>query len=185
MPAIPKTMANGAIRCSTLPPRWLRDVLGEMGDFNAQLLQHLPRHTPPQHLHTRLSDLNRCLFGHAPVQDKEAALLLFVGDLFRSASTRRSQPQPNMARLRSVQAMIQARCAEALTLDEMAAQAGMSRYHFVRSFKRAVGLLWDWGLARAAGHPPVVKRFMTHVRQVERTTGVILLGLAAGIAWSR
>lgn len=49
----------------------------------------------------------------------------------------------------------------------------------------AVVLLWDLGLARAAGHPLVVKRFMTHVRKVERATGVILLGLAAGIAWSR
>jgi AraC-like DNA-binding protein len=123
-----------------LDPHWVRDVLGEMGNFDAQVLQHLPGHTTPRHLHTRLSDLNRCLFGHAPVQDKEAALLLLVGDLFGSAPTRRSQPQLNMARLRGVQAMIQARCAETLTLDEMAAQACMSRYHFVRSFKRAVGL---------------------------------------------
>ena len=49
----------------------------------------------------------------------------------------------------------------------------------------AVVLLWDLALARAAGHPPVVKRFMAHVRKVERATGVILLSLAAGIAWSR
>ena len=46
-------------------------------------------------------------------------------------------------------------------------------------------LLWDLGLARAAGHPPVVKRFMAHVRKVERATGVVLLSLAAGIDWSR
>ena len=46
-------------------------------------------------------------------------------------------------------------------------------------------LLWDLGIARAAGHPPVVQRFMAHVRKVERVTGVILLSLAAGIAWSR
>lgn len=49
----------------------------------------------------------------------------------------------------------------------------------------AVVLLWDLGIARAAGHPPVVKRFMAHVRKVERATGVVLLSLAAGIAWSR
>lgn len=48
-----------------------------------------------------------------------------------------------------------------------------------------VVLLWDLGIARAAGHPPVVQRFMAHVRKVERVTGVILLGIAAGIAWSR
>jgi hypothetical protein len=44
-----------------------------------------------------------------------------------------------------------------------------------------VVLRWDLGIARAAGHPPVVKRFMAHVRKVERTTGVILLSLVAGM----
>ena len=46
-------------------------------------------------------------------------------------------------------------------------------------------LVWDLGVARAAGHPPVVRRFMAHVRQIERATGAILLALAAGIAASR
>lgn len=46
-------------------------------------------------------------------------------------------------------------------------------------------LVWDIGIARAAGHPPLVKRFMAHVRKIERLTGAILLTLAAGIAWSR
>ncbi len=49
----------------------------------------------------------------------------------------------------------------------------------------AAVLLWDLGIARAVGHPPVVKRFMAHVRKVERATGVVLLSIAAGIAWSR
>lgn len=49
----------------------------------------------------------------------------------------------------------------------------------------AVVLLWDLGIARAAGHPPVVRRFMAHVHKLERATGVILLSLAAGIVWSR
>ncbi|MDR3371078.1 AraC family transcriptional regulator [Rhodoferax sp.] len=123
-----------------LDPHWVRAVVGEMDSFDAQVLQHLPRHTAPQHLHTRLTELNHCLFGDAPVQDKEAALLLFVGDLFGSVQARRSHAQPDATRLRGVQAMIQARCTETLTLDEMAAQACMSRYHFVRSFKRSVGL---------------------------------------------
>lgn len=46
-------------------------------------------------------------------------------------------------------------------------------------------LIWDLCIARAAGHPPVVRRFMAHVRKVERVTGGVLLSLAAGIAWSR
>lgn len=123
-----------------LNPNWVRDVVGEMDAIDTAVLNRLPASTAPQHLHTRLTDLNRSLFGCAPAQDKEAELVLFVGDLFGSVQARRSRPLPSAARLRGVQAMIQARCAEALTLDEMAAQACMSRYHFVRSFKRAVGL---------------------------------------------
>ncbi|MBI1907091.1 MAG: LysE family translocator [Rhodocyclales bacterium] len=46
-------------------------------------------------------------------------------------------------------------------------------------------LLWDLCIARAAGHPPVVRRFMAHVGKVERVTGVVLVGLAFGIAWAR
>lgn len=45
--------------------------------------------------------------------------------------------------------------------------------------------LWDLCIAHAAGHPPIVRRFIAHVRQVERVTGVVLLSIAAGIAWSR
>ena len=119
-----------------LDPSWVRDVVGEMGASNTLMLNHLPRHTASQHLHTRLTHLNICLFGAAPMQDKEAALLLFVGDLFGSVRDKQTPSKPDATRLRGVQAMIKTRCAEALTLDEMAAQACMSRYHFVRAFKQ-------------------------------------------------
>ena len=46
-------------------------------------------------------------------------------------------------------------------------------------------LIWDLCIARAAGHPPVVRRFMAHVRKVERITGFVLLGIAAGIVGTR
>ena len=46
-------------------------------------------------------------------------------------------------------------------------------------------LAWDCAIARAAGHPRVVRRFMAHVRTLERATGVVLLGIAAAIAGSR
>ncbi len=49
----------------------------------------------------------------------------------------------------------------------------------------AVVLLWDLCIARAAGHPPVVRRFMMHVRTVERITGAVLLGIAATIVGAR
>ena len=46
-------------------------------------------------------------------------------------------------------------------------------------------LAWDCAIARAAGHPRVVHRFIAHVRTLERATGVVLLGIAAAIAGSR
>jgi threonine/homoserine/homoserine lactone efflux protein len=49
----------------------------------------------------------------------------------------------------------------------------------------AAVLIWDLCIARAAGHPPIVRRFMAHVRKVERITGVVLLGIAAGIVGAR
>ena len=47
------------------------------------------------------------------------------------------------------------------------------------------GLAWDCVIAHAAGHPRVVRRFMAHVRTLERATGAVLLGIAAAIAGSR
>ena len=44
---------------------------------------------------------------------------------------------------------------------------------------------WDLCIARAAGHPFMVRRFIAHVRKLERVTGAVLLSIAAGIAWSR
>lgn len=38
-------------------------------------------------------------------------------------------------------------------------------------------VLLDLGIARAVGHPPVVRRFMAHIRKIERATGVVLLRL--------
>jgi threonine/homoserine/homoserine lactone efflux protein len=46
-------------------------------------------------------------------------------------------------------------------------------------------LAWDCAIARAAGHPRVVRRFMAHVRTLERVTGAVLLGIAAAIAGAR
>ena len=43
-------------------------------------------------------------------------------------------------------------------------------------------LLWDLSIAGAIGHPAVVRRFIRHVRTMERITGVVLLSIAAGVA---
>jgi AraC-like DNA-binding protein len=139
---------------------WVRAVVGEASAASASrriAAPELCRLSPgiaPQRLHARLSALNLCLFGAAPAADKEAAVVLFVADLF--APARDTDSRSGSGRLDAVKAMIAARCGESLTLDEMAACAGMSRYHFVRTFRRAVGMTphaWqlDLRIQRARG----------------------------------
>ncbi len=125
-----------------LDPAWIGGVVGEMGAFDAMVLNRLPSDVAPRHVHERLTQLNECLFGSATDEDKEAALLVFVGDLFAEGRLRRKVRTGvlDSARLRAVQALIAERCAESLSLDELAREAGMSRYHFVRAFSRAVGM---------------------------------------------
>ena len=129
-----------------LDETWVRHVVGEMSDcpesLDSFVLTELPAEAEPGQVHARLTRLNTCLFGHDPDEDKEAELLLFVGDLFGSAENRASGGKTKSVskHLQDVQTMIEARCVESLSLDEMAATAGMSRYHLVRAFKRALGL---------------------------------------------
>ena len=125
-----------------LDPAWIGGVVGEMGAFDAMVLNRLPSDVAPRHVHERLTQLNECLFSSATDEDKEAALLVFVGDLFAEGRLRRKVRTGvlDSARLRAVQALIAERCAESLSLDKLAREAGMSRYHFVRAFSRAIGM---------------------------------------------
>lgn len=125
-----------------LDATWMSKIVDEMGVLDAVVLNHLPDNVAPREVHARLTRLNKRLFSSLPDEDKEAALLLFVGDLFEPALFREGQckPKPDSPRLRAVQAMIAARCTESLGLDELAREAGLSRYHLVRSFSRVVGM---------------------------------------------
>ena len=125
-----------------LDPAWAESLVGEMGALDVVVLNRLPVDVSPQRIHARLSSLNEELFRDAEDEDKAAALVLFVGDLFGSGKARRfaSNAKPNVARLTRVKEMISARCTESLTLADLAGEAQMSRYHFVRLFRRHVGM---------------------------------------------
>lgn len=128
-----------------LDPQWVETLVGEMGALDAVVLNQLPAAAfplSPQRIHARLSALNDRLFGNESAEEKLAALVLFVGDLFGAGRVRAlgRELKPDAGRLNRVKAMIAARCAESLTLDELAQDAGMSRYHFLRLFRRYVGM---------------------------------------------
>lgn len=141
-----------------LDPVWADSLVGEMGALDAVVLNRLPEDISPQRIHARLSRLNQRLFGVAEDEDKAEALVLFVGDLFGSGKARRfaRDAKPDVVRLTRVKQMISARCTESLTLADLAHEAQMSRYHFVRLFRRQVGMTphaWqlDQRIVRARG----------------------------------
>ena len=143
---------------------WVSGVVGEMGALDAVLLSRLPKAVAPHRIHERLARLNACLFSRVADEDKEAALLLFVGDLFAPPAVRQALERANgeavetplQQRLAGVQRMIAERCCETLSLEVLAHEAGMSRYQLVRAFGRFAGMTphaWqlDQRIQRARG----------------------------------
>ena len=120
---------------------WLCAVVGELQPCSAEQLGRIV----PDGGRKRYGDLSRLsarCFGQGTDEDKEAALTLFVGRLFAPlAALQAPAAAPSVqGRLREVRALISERCAETLTLQSLAAAAGLSRYHFVRAFRRAFGM---------------------------------------------
>ena len=133
-----------------LDPLWLNEVVGEIagnGVRDAMVLDELPLNLPAEQLHRELTTLNTLLFSTACAEDKEAALILFAGDLFaafgdaaRDRVAQQAGGQQVDRQLARVRELIAERCAENLTLDELARQAALSRYHFVRAFRARYGM---------------------------------------------
>lgn len=138
----PKEDGRWSYQMLYLDPAWVDSVVGEMGALDAVVLNRLPEDVSPQRIHARLSCLNEKLFGVAEDENKAEALVLFVGDLFGAGNARRfaAEAKPDVARLTRVKEMISARCTELLTLADLAREAQMSCYHFVRLFRRQVGM---------------------------------------------
>ena len=129
-----------------LESAWLRGVVDESADASTggcgagvAIAEPLPDALAPR-LHARLTRLNTLLFSDAALPDKEAALVLFAGDVFARRGSAVRQPRLTDPGLRRVYDAIAERCSETLRLDELAALAGMSRYHLLRAFRSAYGL---------------------------------------------
>lgn len=133
-----------------LDAHWLRDIRQEELPSPDSLAEMPIRISHDPSLYASFSRLNGLLFSEASVQDKEAALIEFVGDCDRApgqqiylpfnADECREKLQPVLARLRQEGAHI-------LTLAELAQMAGMSRYQLIRMFRAATGLTpYAWQL---------------------------------------
>lgn len=142
-----------------LDKHWLHSIWQEEtgchppDDIPAQLLQ-IPA------AYRDFCTLNQLLFSQAPAEDKEAALITFIGDYLLSADQARialpAKPAAHLPELRiRLQQLEQAPLN--LSLKELAQLAGLSRYQCIRFFRNTTGLTphaWQLNqrinLARAA-----------------------------------
>lgn len=73
-------------------------------------------------------------------EQEELAVRLTAGALNLGREIRRRPgPGPERGRMRDVAAFLDQAYAEPMTLGEMAAMAGLSRFHFIRAFREATG----------------------------------------------
>ncbi|MGC5698800.1 helix-turn-helix transcriptional regulator [Pseudomonas sp. NFXW11] len=96
-----------------------------------------------QALYRHFCRLNQLLFADGDWQDKEAALIEFVGDfpshghaLMRPAA----EPARASAAVRRVMQLLQQEPQEPQPLEQLAHIAGLSRYQLIRAFRAASGM---------------------------------------------
>ena len=107
-------------------------------------------------------------YGAPPFADKYLALML---EIFSSAGV--EAPDSGSDFVRKVQALMRRRLAEKLTLDDLAAAAGMSKFHFLRRYRAETGAtplkaLWDMRCAEAAA---LLKYTGLPVKEIAGRTG--------------
>lgn len=94
-------------------------------------------------LYAQFCQLNALLFSNADPQDKEAALIAFIGDSDSHRGLYIGTPPPAAqlaARLQPALEWLRTQCDAPTTLDVLALRVGMSRYQLIRAFRAVTGL---------------------------------------------
>jgi len=126
--------------------------------FDAQALDRLaadlemPREALPGFCMNKLNDpgitaalqgLHAATEAEASLLDRQAGLLSAMAELFRRHGSPRPRVRPlgeERSRMGWVADYLREHYAEAISLEQLAAVAGMSAFHLARSFKKAIGL---------------------------------------------
>lgn len=122
---------------------WARQVLTESGAPADLVLPPALRQPASYQAYCRL---NALLFSPAGTDDKEAALIAFLGDLYAACQPLASAAKPNTAtpdlapHLAPLKALLNEQCDLPWPLAELAARAGLSRYQLIRAFRADSGM---------------------------------------------
>jgi len=142
---------------------WLRGMAADLRDGNDGLpeFKHIIVHTP--HLTRRLMRLNWTIHSGMDRLAKESAMMEAMSRLFFAlGGIHRPEPGNEPQAVQRAKEFLGDNIAKKVTLDRLAEVTGLSRYHFLRVFKKATGL------------PP--HRYQLQCR-VERAKGLLLSGM--------
>jgi AraC-like DNA-binding protein len=120
---------------------WVEALLGEIKDCERGARIDCAWVSRRREHYRHFAVLAQLLYSGAGAEEKDAALVGYIGGLYtgHGARTGRSRPALSLALARAKE-LLRERAAEPLAIAELAQVAGMSRYHFMRAFKQVTGL---------------------------------------------
>ncbi|SEC00368.1 transcriptional regulator, AraC family [Pseudomonas saponiphila] len=125
-----------------LDPRWVEAVRQEMQQ-NAPCPLNQVLLSQDEDLYQRFCRLNHLLFSTCSWQDKEAALIEFIGGFAaheQPVIALAADPARASAAVRRVMDYLQHDPEQSNALEQLAELAGISRYQLIRAFRSATGL---------------------------------------------
>jgi AraC-like DNA-binding protein len=125
-----------------VPTPVVQEVL--TGLYASDILPDLPRRVVcDADLVRRLTELYSLLTAGGDLLERQSARTMVLGDFFRLYSTAQSparRVRPESAGIVRARDLIHAQFAQPISLTMLAAHAGLSPYHFLRTFRAAMGI---------------------------------------------
>ncbi len=115
---------------------WADAVLDEAGRSRVRRIHVTDAHA----VYATVCALNAMLFSSASGEEKEAALVAFIGDMQALLGGEADTVRGASTSLDHVTALLRAHCEERLPLARLAAEAGLSRYQLIRQFRAQFGM---------------------------------------------
>jgi len=117
---------------------WVRHLLSEMRHCAPGLRIDYPTSQRNADWYPAFDRLNTQLFGPLEAEHKESLLIEFVGQLLGGRALLAATVRPHW--LSSVLLRLDRQCEATWPVEQLAHEAGISRFHFIRTFQTHVGL---------------------------------------------